>query len=525
MKRPNFLFIITDQLRADHVGFGGNAIVQTPNLDELANNSMVFDRAYVPCPICGPSRRSLLTGQMPSLHGGWDNGTALDWDASTFTRTLRQNGYRTGLIGKSHIQEMMDGPPPPDEAPATAESFKGWQPSFLLSAMTEKPASTAWGEGWDRWERAARYREEWVDVPEDFYGFDYTDLVCGHNDLPSGHYYQWVKGQGLDVAKYGGPRNALRRDETWNQIYHSSVPEELYPTTYVGQQSIKFIKEAQKREQPFFLFASFSDPHHPFCPPGKYYDMYDPDSIPLPETFYDSHEDSMPHIKTMVANRGYDHRGPLGFSISEEQYRQAAAVEYGSITMLDDIIGQMIDELKQNGMYENTVIIFTSDHGDAFGDHGLMLKHAVHYDGITRIPLLVRTPGMNPGRCQSMSSLLDLGQTILDMAGYEPEDKMFGHSLTPLLEDPSGSVRDSVLIEEAMPVDVDGDGYAYGLRTLVTEDARLTIYIGSEHGELYDLTNDPGEINNLFAKPEGKELRATMMEKLAYSMLEHTHYG
>ncbi len=516
MKQPNFLFIITDQLRADHVGFGGNEIVQTPNLDRLAQQGVQFEQAFVPNPICGPCRRSVLTGRMSSVHGGWDNGTALDWDANTFVRVLRQHGYQTAHIGKSHIQEMFGGPPPdigPDMLPMYHHPGEG------------NAINPNWEEGWDQWEVGHRHSKEWVEIPEDFYGFDHVDLVCGHQDLPSGHYIHWVREQGVDDKKIGGPRNALQRYEGWNQVYQSSVPEELYHTSYVTQRSIEFLEKAQEDERPFFLFASYPDPHHPFTSPGRYYDMYDPDSIPVPDTFYDSHEDSMPHIKEMIAHRGKDHHGPFPFSIDEEQLRHATAVEYGSISMIDEGIGEILATLKRLGLDENTVVVFTSDHAEMFGDHGLMLKHALHYQGVIRVPLIIKAPGTSSGKCESMASLLDLGQTILDLALCPEYKGMQGHSLRPILEDPTASVRDRVYIEEGMPVDVTGQGSAYCLRTLVTEDARLTIYDGFEHGELFDLKNDPNEMNNLFAKPEGQQLRTEMMEKLVYTMMAYTNHG
>ena len=514
MAQPNILFIITDQLRPDHTGFGGNNIVKTPNLDRLAEKSMQFDRTFTAHPICGPSRRTLLTGRMPSTHRAWDNGTPLDWDANTFVRVLRTNGYRTGHIGKSHIQEMFDVPPDMQDAPDL----------FFLSGEGEA-VNPKREDGWDAWEYGGRHREEWVEMPEDYYGFDHVELVCGHNDRPGGHYIHWARERGLDESTMGGPQNALKRYDSWNQIYQSSTPEELYPTSYVTERSVAFLEKAQADDRPFFLFASFPDPHHPFSPPGHYYDMYDADEIPLPATFYDSHEDSMPYVQELVANRGNDHRGPFPFCMDEDQYRKATAVEYGSITMLDEAVGKLLATLERLGLDDNTVIVFTSDHADAFGDHGLMLKHAIHYLGVLQVPLLIHAPGMAAGKCDSLVSLLDIGQTMLDLASCPEYKGMQGHSLSPILAGSAESVRDRVLVEEGMPVDVTGLGSAYCLRTLVTDDARLTIYDGFEHGELFDLRRDPDEMNNLFAKPEGRELRAEMMEKLLYTMMAYTNYG
>ncbi|MFK7805382.1 MAG: sulfatase-like hydrolase/transferase [Anaerolineae bacterium] len=323
----------------------------------------------------------------------------------------------------------------------------------------------------------------------------------------------------------GAPQNALKRYEAWNQVYQSSVPEELYPTSYVTERSIEFLEKSKEDDRPFFLFASYPDPHHPFAPPGKYYDMYDPADVSVSDTFNDPHADSMPHIQKMVANRGKDHRGPFPFSINEDQLRKAEAVEYGSITMLDEGIGELLATLKRLGLDDNTVIVFTSDHGDAFGDHGLMLKHAVHYQGVIQVPLLIKAPGMESGTTHSMVSLLDMGQTLLELASCPEYKGMQGHSACPILKDPAVSVRDRVLVEEGMPLDVTGQGSAYCLRTLVTDEARLTIYDGLEQGELFDLKNDPDELNNLFAKPEGRPLRAEMMEKLVYTMMGYSNYG
>ncbi len=516
MSRPNILFIITDQLRPDHTGFGRNPIVQTPNLDKLAKESMQFERAYTAHPLCGPSRRTIMTGRMPSVHGGWANGTQLDWDANTFVRVLREHGYRTGHVGKLHLQDVFGGPPDDikdDMPPVYPLKGKG-------DAVTPK-----WEDGWGDWETRYRHRDEWVEMPADFYGFDSVELISEHGDCPEGHYFHWAKENGLDPSTMGGPTNALQRFDEWDQIYQSSVPEELYPTTYVTERSIDFLEKTQEDERPFFLFASYPDPHHPFTPPGRYYDMYDPESIPLPETFYDSHENSMPHVQKVVADRGRNHRGPFPFCVNEAQFRKASAVEYGSITMIDEGVGQILATLKRLGLDENTVIIFTSDHGDAFGDHGLMLKHAIHYLGVVNVPLLIKAPGMQSGRSNSFASLLDLGQTLLELANCPEYKGMQGHSLCPILKDPTASVRNQVLVEEGMPIDVTGQGSAYCLRTLITDEARLTIYEGFEHGELFDLQADAGEMNNLFGKLDGQQLQAKMMEKLAYTLMSYSHHG
>jgi arylsulfatase A-like enzyme len=175
-KRPNILLIMTDQQRADHVGFGGNTIVQTPHLDALANRGTVFDRAFVSNPICMPNRATLMTGRLPSDHGVRFNGISLDWGANTYARVARKAGYRTALVGKSHLQIMND-------AHGVIKTLFGDDPPADAFAI-------GWPKGWDDYERMERWREGHVEVPEDFYGFDHVRLTVFHSDLCSGHYYQ-----------------------------------------------------------------------------------------------------------------------------------------------------------------------------------------------------------------------------------------------------------------------------------------------------------------------------------------------
>ncbi|MEM7347259.1 MAG: sulfatase-like hydrolase/transferase, partial [Chloroflexota bacterium] len=234
--QPNFLFIMTDQLRPDHTGFGGNQIVQTPHLDRLSSQSIQFNRAYCTNPMCGPSRASIFTGRMPSAHGSWVNIVGLDWFANTFVRVLREGGYQTGLIGKSHLQEFMslgdrvkgqpnlslDTPPPTNETLKRRFPLKGEGDAVRAPYPVD----------WNLWEDQIRHREEYVQIPSDYYGFDRVELVCSHADLPDGHYRHWFAERGGDIATMGGYDNAARRSKVWKQVYCSNIPADLYPTSY-----------------------------------------------------------------------------------------------------------------------------------------------------------------------------------------------------------------------------------------------------------------------------------------------------
>jgi len=223
---PNFLFIMTDQHRPDHTGFGGNPIVQTPHLDALAARATRFDRCFVSNPICMPNRSTILTGRMPSVHGTRFNGIPLEWGVSTFVRALRQAGYRTGLVGKAHFQNMGDMADLPIDAlfPVAGDAFDRPYPA-----------------GWDQLDDGHRHRREQVEMPDDFYGFEDVSLTVNHSDICSGHYHQWLVERGVDLPLVQGPKKALKRFEGWWQVYQTALPEELYPSRYIADRSGDFL--------------------------------------------------------------------------------------------------------------------------------------------------------------------------------------------------------------------------------------------------------------------------------------------
>lgn len=504
---PNFLFLIADQLRADHVGFSGNAIVRTPHLDALAARATVFDRAYVANPVCMPNRASIMTGRMPSVHGTRCNGIALDAHANTFVRRLHAAGYRTSHIGKSHLQTM------------------GISRARLRQSENATIVEDAWlasaAPGWDEHENVERYRDGAAPECRDFYGFERAQFAILHGDHVTGHYEHWLRAQGHDPARITGWHNALARYDGWNQVYQTALPVDVHPSSYVAQQTIAELAAAKRDGRPFCIHASWPDPHHPFTPPGHYYGMFDPDAMPLPRTFADKHADSLPHYRQMLANRGHMlFRGVDGWAPTADQFRHALAAEYGCLALLDDCVGQILAALAREGLADNTVVVFTSDHGDMFGDHGILLKHAMHYAGCIRVPLLIARPGQHGSRVPALVSSIDLAPTLLDLAGVAAFHGIQGHSLSPLLDAATASVRDSVLIEEDEQQDMTGAGVPTRMRTLVCDEGRLTVYQGHTHGELFAAA-DGDEMRNLYAKPRGRKLREQLRERLLEAMLAH----
>ena len=502
------VLIITDQHRLDHTGFGGNPVVRTPHLDALAARSTSFTEAFAANPICMPNRATLLTGRMPSAHGTRCNGIPLDWDASTCVRQLRRTGYRTGLVGKAHFQNMGAVPE------LTA---------FVRAGLAEPDATVRpRPDGWDLLEDGDRYRAGPVALPDDFYGFAHVELAVGHADVVSGHYVHWLIENGIDPGLVQGPEAAPETSDLWWQVWKPSLPAELHPTSYVGRRSQAFIEEAAKGDDPFFLQVSFPDPHHPFTPPGEYWSMYDPADIPLPATFDDPHETSLPHLQRWRATRGAPPPAipVLPFSPTAEQWREAAAKEYGSITLIDKAIGDVLATLEATGRADDTLVVFTSDHAEMFGDHGLMLKAAMHYRPALRVPLLISRPGQTTAQASSsLVGSIDVAQTILDLCGVDAYEGVQGHSLRPVLDEPTTSLREHLLVEEDEPFDLAGLGQPLRMRTLISAEGRLSLYRGGDRGELLALDEDPDELVNRYDDPGASALRAEMFERLAVEQM------
>jgi arylsulfatase A-like enzyme len=290
---------------------------------------------------------------------------------------------------------------------------------------------------------------------------------------------------------------------SWDHVYESPVPAELHPTTFVAEEAVNRLRAFAELDSEFLLYVSFPDPHHPFAPPREYFGRYRPDEVPMPDSFFDEHESSPQYIREMVARRGTQDIDPMMlWSPSEEQFRHALAAEMGSIEFIDDAVGRILQSLEDQGLADDTVVVFTSDHGDVFGDHGLMLKHFTHYRGVIRVPLLIRGPGFGHGRHEGLASSADIAPTILDLVNAPALSQAQGQSLTRIIRGEAPSVRKALVVEEDQPyglVDLPGP---VRMRTLVTEDVRLTEIPARGIVELYDRRTDPQEIKNVAERDE-----------------------
>jgi len=463
-----------------------------------------------------PNRSTLMTGRMPSQHGVRSNGIPLTLDQRTFVDELRANGYATALIGKSHLQTMVDYPP-----------LTGPR-AGRIAADDAREARTVPTDG-DAYEQESPRR--WDDpafaMHLPYYGFEHVELATEHGDLVRGEYRRWLARKGGDAAALTGPQNALPAGRTVRvpQAWRTRVPAELYPTTFVEERTIAYLERhaTAGAGKPFFMQCSFPDPHHPFTPPGRYWDMFDPDEIHAPPTCRPPGDDAPPHLRWLHAERAAGRARtdtPQLFAIDAAEAREAIALTYGMIAMIDDAVGRIVAAVQRCGLAEETVVVFTSDHGDFMGDHGLLLKGPLHYQGIVRVPFIWADPRAHAPRSATRNGVagtLDIAQTILDLAGVPAYNGMQGMSLLPAISGEGAPIRAAMLIEE------DGQRPEFGfpqpprLRTVVTERERMSVYAGAAWGELYDLVDDLLEEHNRW---DDGARRAALLELMTQTSLE-----
>ena len=503
--RPNFLFIMTDQLRSDWISCAGHPVVKTPNIDALAARGTRFANFQATSPVCMPNRASFMTGRYPSTHGLRYNGCTLPLDTNCFTDVLAAAGYSTASIGKSHLQPFTVDAPLRDED----------RTERLIAEARRAPAGNYSQEQPGSYEGDEPFA---FDLP--YFGFQHVDMVTGHGDKCGGHFQQWFRKTCPDWQAMQDPANELPHNYTCPQAYRTPVPEEFYPTRYVGMQAADWIRAQQNGDAPFFAYVSFPDPHHPFNPPGKYWDMYDPDDFEV-ELPYEAHKNPTPPMRWM------DEQWQQGNSartkttarrLGEQELREAMALTAGMITMVDDEVGRLIEVLKETGQYENTVICFNSDHGDYLGDFSLLLKGALPFRSVTDVPMIWSDPTSREGRVtEALASTIDLSATILDRAGLAPYNGMQGQSFMPVIDGADDH-------HEAVMCEFNDLGARLGferparVRGIRTANWRFTLYQGEAWGELYDLAADPRETNNLWDSPDHAGIKAELTLQLAHML-------
>jgi len=516
------VLFITDQHRADYLGCYGHKTLKTPHIDSIAEHGVRFDNFYVSNPVCMPNRATLMTGRTPSVHGVRHNGIPLSLQSNTFVKMLHEGGYRTTLIGKSHLQNFTDNAPMTTPAPVL-EGYKA-PPDGLKEARLDAYRDGDYGQ-----EKPAFWESPEASVQLPYYGFDHVDMCYGHGDQVGGDYAHWLRAQRADGDELRGPKNGLPHDYSVRQAWRTALPEELYPTAYISRQSDQWVRDyaASGEEAPFFLMASFPDPHHPFTPPGHYWDMYKPEDMEEPESYRANDWTPPPHVAALLDARD-DGKPPedgiMSYGITLREALEARALTCGMIAMVDDAVGRVLLALKDSGYADNTVILFTSDHGDHLGDHSMLRKGPAHYRELVRVPFLYADPteGASGAASDALAGTIDIGATILDRAQIHPYNGIQGQSLRPLAANPDlDGTRDAFLIEEDNQRALAGLGENPRARSLITHRWRLSVYARHSWGELYDLQEDEGEFNNLWDSGAHRDIKAALLERLVQAQIAH----
>jgi arylsulfatase A-like enzyme len=512
-RKPNFLLFVTDQHRADHLGCHGNTDVRTPHIDALAQQGCRFEQFHVATPICQPNRASLMTGRLPSAHGLRMNGRELSLGERSFVDTLRTSGWRTALVGKAHLQNITvvptawpaAGQPRLDEARAVFPGLYGQ-------------------EVWKRWEEDPQHE---LALP--YYGFEDVALTIGHGDDQHGHWRRWLRRQTPDADRLIGPANAIPTPglalAALGQAWRTRLPEELHPTHWIASETCARLERLAKDDAPFFIQCSFPDPHHPYTPPGRYWDAVRPGDVTLPPGFHATPTNPPPPLQFLRAQRqaqpGF--KPAYGsFACSEQEAREAIALNHGNLACIDNGVGRVLGTLRRLGLENDTVVMFTADHGDLMGERGLLFKGGLHYGALTRVPFIWRDPARPAAQpvSQALAQTIDIPATVLERAGITPTNGMQGRSLLPVMDGSVAAVRDALLIEEESQRRDFGLDRRVRMRTLRTATHRCTLWHGQDWGELVNLQEDPLELHNLWDEPQAQGVRQHMVEQLVQTMLQ-----
>ncbi len=465
-RRPNILFLCTDQQRGDSLQCTGATWAVTPNLDRLACDGALFRNCYVQNPVCSPSRASLFTGKYVANHGLYANGVPLPTHQHMFTRTLADVGYDCGMIGKQHLYPC------------------------------------------DTWHTEPRQNDgyrvfEWAHGPN-------------HRALEN-DYHRWLRKTHPEIYKEVFPDNGANentefgnRAKTGTPIDH--VPTEAHYSHWVAERAIDFINHPRRANESFFLVANFFDPHHPFGAPQEFRDKIDAYAIPAPNTCEDELKNK-PCKQELYSEKSYGGTAPGFREYTERQIREIRAQYWAMIALIDHEVGRILASLDAAGLAEDTLVVFSSDHGEMLGNHQQLLKGPQLYDDVTQVPLILRWLGQISSGLDisQLVQWVDLPATFLDAAGCAPGRGVQGSSLLPLMTGNRGSWRNWALSE-------------YRYSGFTTDPPIMTTMLRSEHwkliiwhggpatsshrdGELYDLSADPGELQNLYHDPDHADTR------------------
>jgi choline-sulfatase len=457
-RRPkNVLLLMSDQHRPHAMGIDGNPVARTPNLDALCRSGIRFDSAYCSNPVCVPSRASLLTGLYTHNHGAYNNSTPWPFAHKTLAHHFNRAGYMTGLIGKMHFVD------------AQTHGFE-----YRLD----------FNDWWQYLGPKTKLYAEELSRANSGSGMPQIDALWRDAGDP-----------------WNGVRDLDDRQGFVAVGRASKMAEPDHFESFVARESVRFLKNHGK--EPFFLISSFLKPHDPFMPAERFAAMFRPEEMTLPDTWGKVDLSKVPgEIRDSIQKNG-----PTPELRSAEQARRRIALYYANLAQMDDCLGRVLNTLRELDLERDTVVLYTTDHGEMLGEHGLWQKF-VFYEPSVGVPLIVRAPGVTEGGARSKTpvSQVQVLPMLLDLCGLPAASGLDGASFMTDLRDPA-KTRDTTVFAE------------YNLRNpraksmIRRGDFKYSYYSG-DMAELYNLREDPKEMRNLALEPAsaGKvgEMRAQL---------------
>ncbi len=487
--KTNVLLITSDQQHWNTLG-QDNPEIQTPHLDRLAASGTTFSRAYCPNPTCTPTRASIITGQYPSQHGAYSLGTKLLENRHTVGEDFLQAGYRTSLVGKAHFQPLRE-----------SNEFSSLESYPILQDL-----------------------DFWSKFNQNFYGFEHIELARNHTDEAhvGQHYAIWLQEKGChnwrDYFRSPTGNNDTQRRK-W------LIPEEFHYNTWIAERTNTLLDQYHQNEDNFFLWASFFDPHPKYLVPEPWDNMYDPTEITVPSLVPGEHDKNPPHFQmtqepkpdfSSYRESGQGIHGCHSHLHDRDELAKDIAIYYGMVSMMDHYIGQIVDHLDHLGLAENTLVVFTSDHGHFYGHHGLTAKGPFHYEDVIRVPMIVRQPGKVPAgkKSTALQTLVDYAPTFLSAANIKIPYSMTGQDQTSVWYN-----EDNILERNHVMVENRHEPTTIHLKTYIEDRYKITVYYNQTYGELFDLKTDPDEINNLWNNPYFVGIKSELMAKFLSAQL------
>jgi choline-sulfatase len=465
-KKPNIIYIFSDQHRGDTLGSVGHPAVITPNLDKLASEGVNFINCFTNSPLCMPARASMMTGQYVCEHGIWTNNNEADPLSPSHVRNIRDAGYHTAIIGKTHLYRHGAGSW--EDTREKIGELKDWG----FADIHELTGPLASGR----------------------HGSPYTDylkekgLLKKHREYIAEYAVNWARGTAKPWTEPPCP-----------------LPAEDHLDSYTGKTAMEWLQNYNE-DKPFYLQILFPGPHDPFDSPQEYRDMYKPEDMPI--GIMEFPEKSSPlYIRMVLRWSGL-------YDMTPSQKQTLRTFYYAKITLIDDYIGRIMKVLEEKGLLDNTWVIYNSDHGEMLGDH-MMSHKIVFYDGAIRIPLIIRPPGGIKGwQCKGLTDHLDVAASLIDIAQAETLPGSDGRSLIPqILKDPNDS--DAQKGREAIFSEVYGFTMVYDGRykMVISPITRKAV-------EFYDLQEDPNELKNLVQAPDYEPIREELFNKHLKGLLD-----